>query len=281
MDLNHIHPVADLFPMMSDEELDDLAADIKANGLINPVVIDLDGTLIDGRNRLEACRRAGVLPSYTTLDEGRDPVAYILGANIARRHLNKGQAAMAMAMVSNFLETKKFGDGQITARVIGVSGARLSQAILVSTHASELGDQVLAGALSLDKAYDEAKARKKGADTAESEWATLQGNAPDLALQVTEETLTLAEAIGAYKARDRKAREHKEGVTKSLAQALMTLWAEFDGRERDFTEDWLPEANPFRNTPEVTPFFTAPGVRKLATHLKRLADDIDRRGGTL
>jgi ParB-like chromosome segregation protein Spo0J len=42
-----VHPVADLFPMMTNEELDDLAADIKANGLIQPIVVDKDGFLID------------------------------------------------------------------------------------------------------------------------------------------------------------------------------------------------------------------------------------------
>jgi hypothetical protein len=31
-----VHPVADLFPMMTDDELDDLAGDIKANGQIHP-----------------------------------------------------------------------------------------------------------------------------------------------------------------------------------------------------------------------------------------------------
>jgi disulfide oxidoreductase YuzD len=46
-----VHPLIDLFPMMSEEELADLAEDIKANGLIYPIVIDGD-VLIDGRNRL-------------------------------------------------------------------------------------------------------------------------------------------------------------------------------------------------------------------------------------
>jgi hypothetical protein len=35
------HPVADLFPMMTDEELADLAADIKANGRIFHCASDL------------------------------------------------------------------------------------------------------------------------------------------------------------------------------------------------------------------------------------------------
>src|ERR1700674_2668677 len=91
-----VHPVAALFPMMSDEELDELAADIKANGLLNPIVLDEKGILIDGRNRQEACRRAQVEPTYAALN-GADPVAFIMSANVSRRHLNKGQQAMAVA----------------------------------------------------------------------------------------------------------------------------------------------------------------------------------------
>jgi hypothetical protein len=43
----------------------------------------LDGQmmLIDGRNRREACRRAGIIPDHVLLD-GQDPVAYIISANI-------------------------------------------------------------------------------------------------------------------------------------------------------------------------------------------------------
>jgi ParB-like chromosome segregation protein Spo0J len=91
-----VHPIADLFPMMTDEELANLAADIKANGLIHPIV--KDGLLIDGRNRARACEIAGIEPA-TVLFEGDDPRAYIIASNIARRHMSKGQQAMAVAMV--------------------------------------------------------------------------------------------------------------------------------------------------------------------------------------
>jgi len=66
-----VHPVADLFPMMTDEELADLAADIKANRLIQPIVIDQKGLLIDGRNRAKACEIAGIEPTVRMF-EGDD-----------------------------------------------------------------------------------------------------------------------------------------------------------------------------------------------------------------
>src|SRR3954451_7878571 len=88
-----VHPAAAVFPMMSDEELDDLAADIEANGLLHPIVLDADGmVLIDGRNRLEACRRAGVEPEFRYLN-GEDQRAFIASANLNRRNMTKGQKA--------------------------------------------------------------------------------------------------------------------------------------------------------------------------------------------
>jgi ParB-like chromosome segregation protein Spo0J len=61
-----VHQSADLFPIMTDEELADLAADIKANGLLHPIVVDKDGVLIDGRNRARPCEIAEVeLPSFS------------------------------------------------------------------------------------------------------------------------------------------------------------------------------------------------------------------------
>lgn len=94
-----IHPAADVFPMMSDADLDALAADIKANGLNDPIAIH-GNLILDGRNRLEACRRADVTPIYREV-RTTNPVAYVISANIHRRHLEKNQRAAIAAELAN------------------------------------------------------------------------------------------------------------------------------------------------------------------------------------
>jgi hypothetical protein len=47
-------------------ELDELAASIKANGLLQPIVIDTEGAILDGRHRLKACQKADVKPRFET-----------------------------------------------------------------------------------------------------------------------------------------------------------------------------------------------------------------------
>jgi hypothetical protein len=109
-----VHPAADVFPMMPDEELAKLGEDIKANGLKHPIVLyvttahssrkDVYDTtsmmLIDGRNRLEAMERVGLSTVFTLcqmqvandIDNG-DPASIIISLNIHRRHLTKQQQA--------------------------------------------------------------------------------------------------------------------------------------------------------------------------------------------
>jgi ParB-like chromosome segregation protein Spo0J len=90
-----VHPFAATFPMLSDEELAELAADIKANGQLHPILLDPRGVLVDGRNRLAACERAGVEPRFETYDG--DPVALVLSANVNRRSLTAVQKSAARA----------------------------------------------------------------------------------------------------------------------------------------------------------------------------------------
>jgi len=51
------HEIANLFPMMQPDELADLVADIKVNGLIEPIILYED-QILDGRNRWLACGEA-------------------------------------------------------------------------------------------------------------------------------------------------------------------------------------------------------------------------------
>ena len=92
------HPYADRFPLLCDAELVELVESIKANGLRNPIVLDTDGRILDGRNRARACEIAGVEPEYVTY-EGDDLAEYVIDTNASRRHMTTGARAMATALV--------------------------------------------------------------------------------------------------------------------------------------------------------------------------------------
>ena len=106
-----MHPIASLFPMMPDDELDALAEDIKQHGQRESIVLARDSAdifhlvVIDGRNRYEACRRAGVEPDFGKFYgiEPKDIGAWIVSQNIRRRHLTTSQRA-ALAVEFEKLE---------------------------------------------------------------------------------------------------------------------------------------------------------------------------------
>ena len=49
------HPYADILPLLEGEAFDSLVADIRANGLLEPITIH-EGMILDGRNRYEPAR---------------------------------------------------------------------------------------------------------------------------------------------------------------------------------------------------------------------------------
>jgi hypothetical protein len=130
-----VHPAADLFPLMSEAELRELGEDIKANGLRASIVL-YKGKLLDGRNRLDAMELVGVKFGFmhgtdsatknklfylhacdgpdifnseaavidhfggmSDVDPGADPYAFVLSANLHRRHLTSEQKRELIAKV--------------------------------------------------------------------------------------------------------------------------------------------------------------------------------------
>jgi hypothetical protein len=92
------HEYANLFPMLPDTELQELANDIKAHGLQVPVTT-YQGKILDGRNRWRACEIAGVKPD-TAEYTGDDPLAFVVSGNLIRRHLDESQRGMVAARIA-------------------------------------------------------------------------------------------------------------------------------------------------------------------------------------
>jgi hypothetical protein len=129
-DLYPVHPAADVFPLMSEDELCELGKDIKQNGLRAPIALWCDGEMpfdrkptseirgtvyvLDGRNRLDAmekvglkrfCNRVGAMhsegrggartepdkPYVVVYDATTDPFTLGASLNVHRRHLTREQ----------------------------------------------------------------------------------------------------------------------------------------------------------------------------------------------
>lgn len=88
-----VHPAAAIFPLIKEQEFGDLITDIAANGLLEPIVLH-NGLVVDGRNRLRACERLNIEPTFVQFD-GTDAEIYgfIISKNVRRRHMDKTEAA--------------------------------------------------------------------------------------------------------------------------------------------------------------------------------------------
>lgn len=136
-----VHPAADLFPMMSDAELDELAKDIKANSLHNEPVF-YDGQLLDGRNRFEAMERAGLDPlefaeKYTYSlhpDLVPDPYTYVISANIHRRHLT---AAQRLELLDKVIAATPEKSDRVIAKETGTARGTVAKRRATSTGSNE------------------------------------------------------------------------------------------------------------------------------------------------
>lgn len=103
------HPAADLFPLLDEEALGELAESIDRNGLREAVWLYRDPVrgevLLDGRNRALACERLGVTPEVRFY-AGADPVAFVIDENLKRRHLSTGQRAKLAVEALPLLEAE-------------------------------------------------------------------------------------------------------------------------------------------------------------------------------
>jgi hypothetical protein len=162
------HPAADLFPLLSPEELQELADDIRLNGLREPIWLyddpDLGKVVLDGRNRLAACRMVGVEPA-TRRYFGDDPIGFVISYNLKRRHLSESQRAMVADRIAQ-LPAHRPGSVEIStltqteaADLLNVSRESVISARKVREQGvPELAEAVNTGQVAVSTAADIARA---------------------------------------------------------------------------------------------------------------------------
>lgn len=162
-----VRPEADAFPMLDAEAFLGLVEGIRANGQIEPIELDRDGAIGDGRNRYAACRRLGVEPSCITLPADTDWLARVVEKNLNRRHATQGARAVALVRVLSSQGRREIG----RAGMAGISNPSLIRARFLVDRAPDLAAQVTAGA-SLRVAYEEAV--RAGRERADAERAAVE-----------------------------------------------------------------------------------------------------------
>ena len=88
-----VHDLARIFPAHTPEEYAEMKASIATIGQMQPIAL-WQGQIIDGSHRYQACLDLGKEPIYEHLDDDVDPVAFVISANINRRHLDVSQRSI-------------------------------------------------------------------------------------------------------------------------------------------------------------------------------------------
>jgi hypothetical protein len=236
-----IHPAADIFPMLPPDELDALADDIKENGLRVAIILDKEGRVLDGRNRLAACAKAKVEPTFVTEDID-DPVSFVASLNAKRRNLSPGQKAMAAALAWDLEPDRRKGpkggktdlaknfqkedDGRAArlAKQFASNREYVKQARAVENYDKGLADAVKNGKVMLGDAYEQVpKASTRKGNGEDPALADLRAADAELADAVMKGTLDLDEAVEKLAERKEAARMERLATMSNLQNAVMRL----------------------------------------------------------
>lgn len=228
---------ANIWSMWPTDKLNELAEDIKDNGFDHryPITIaEVNGEwmLLDGRNRREAAKLAGIIPPVIVTDV--DPKLAVHRSNNQNRDATPGQKAMATAMAFPDPTPGKRNDLLLeTTGKNGFDKSTLSRArYVLRNNPIPDGEQypqrcldIMSGSLSLTEAYDltqaDVKQREREAiERAENaaKLADVRIRYPNLAALVDDERLTLAQAIASAEQSDRDAAEEVARLEREAAE---------------------------------------------------------------
>ena len=188
MDNSEFHEVANIFPLMDETALNELAADIAANGLRDAIWRHRDGRIVDGRNRWLACRKAGVDCRHQTFeDDDAKLVAFVVSRNLHRRHLTTDQRAAIAADIATMRQGARTDLNSIermsqpeAAKLLNVSSSSTRRATTVKRAAPELHEKVKAGEMKAGAARRQIQKRNATSKSKDAKSQSMPDSAPRL-----------------------------------------------------------------------------------------------------
>ena len=200
-----------ILPKLSNEEYEALKESIKSEGQHYKIVVNSEGTILDGHNRWKICKELGIEPKWEIKQFVLPLIEkkFVIESNLRRRQLNDFQKAelakplvpieeelSARTQVSKSQKGKKgfqpvlpSNEGSIdrhereatakVAKTVGLSTATFDRALYVSEHGDEETKQRLRNNdLSIGGAYKKIKQEEKRSEHLE-ELSKIQGNLPE------------------------------------------------------------------------------------------------------
>ena len=166
-----IHPAAETMPMMDDESIALLAEDIKTNGQLMPI-LTINGKIVDGRNRLMACKMLGIQAKAEEIADTTNAVAHVISLNMNRRQLTKQQRATTAVLLIPKMENITLEPNQKTNQKtrdvlterLGVGTTYFQNAKAVYDKDKALFEEVRNKTISLKKAYNRVKPKQENTD---------------------------------------------------------------------------------------------------------------------
>ena len=176
-----------LFPPIDEDTYEKLKEDIARNGIIYPIVVAEDGTIVSGYNRYKIARELGIEPPIEVrhFESREEMILFAVRDNLLRRHLNTYQKAliglklmelereaaarrrgtrtdlMDETSVKNFTEVAGRAADK-AAQAVGVSATTLYKVRRIENEASpQIRELARRGEISIDEALIYARARKR------------------------------------------------------------------------------------------------------------------------
>jgi ParB-like chromosome segregation protein Spo0J len=271
---------------MGEAELEALADDIKEHGQQQPIVL-FEGQVLDGRNRLKACEKAGALPQFIE-HQGDDAsaLALVISLNSQRRDLTPAQRALTAARTwllngdttkpgprqkKELSESPTIGVKEL-CRQFRTTDKTVLQARDLLQEAPDLAEQVQSGVLSLAAATELLEARRKEAKQRARDMARIE----KYQAAVKNGDMTLQEALQKTIDEEREQKEKEEVDRDVRSRWLGKFFDLVDWVERwvaNYNDDylrWYGEVDSpgyFQPQKEVT----AATIRQVIAQLERIA----------